>query len=1064
MIMMKHWRVVGIVSALAVALSALSASRAQQADAYLGFAQNDLRLAKLSARSRQLRKTCSHDSEMGVSKAGTAREIEQRLELLERADAAIAQRLTKNAEALIEQAERNLVNSLATKSVAASDSRQADSPPSSAARWSVTFGVVFPLVAVCLLGLGVLVAGIVCPNSEAGRLLSRALQDDADALVRRAVALTSRDRYRAALGKARRAVQLQDELAEGWFLIGYCHCSGQPLNTGCLGADPEAWRLAVEAFGKALNREASGSALSTHHAILALLSMGAYHYWNLEFDAAQDCLKNALKRGISDDDVLAETKAMLAAAEAKDPGAIERTAAGGAQDAPVTLTAEEQGHQAASKAKASPTGTTADVSAQHQALPPPQASSQTGIAGEFTVNTGAFGLASCGVHDILAVGCGESVVSIFDTRSWQRTAELRLPILTDPKAEWPERDESSKRVWHLSFSADGAFLCCATDWDLVVFRTTDWSSHFSVECANRQIEGTRICWLGDSHRLLFADSDYDGHVFFHLDMDSPEMAPAKCVLPVTKADGSIRRVLPTATESRILAFQSGPPEYRPCRVVDLGSSKALHETSGLDGFGAQSSGDRVLSSSQGWLCVYAVDDSGRLSQERQVLNMYGLYPYTYWFSPDGTMALVALDSDWDREDAPRSLIIAPLSSEQPQLKIDVTGVHRFNIRGAVTCDDNRLVVTCDQTGRVVAWDLPAAPDETTASRSPEQVQAIINGLPSARTDPFPAEARVLVECGADAVPMLIEDLHRSSVIPRILALIGDRQAVPPLMDLLRNGGVFDSDGGLAYPEYARVCAAEALGELGGTDALPLLREIKRSTSVWELATATENAIKLMEQAGKERPRASSTRNGGNDGRPGDAADQVQAEKKEQGTERRTPLGTSRTVGLSRLQKMSSLVPNFSAALDALQPQKIECEDKSQRYTKKDMLEVFLLALVQENIGWRTYEVKLLTTVTKRYRPCTRVRWSSSSESVLMQYHHDFADGSASDDTIEVVRLSKESFAFKNQHDPGVVEIGMVLMGLTGAGGTAHEPKSYFLKAAGIRDIVREAVKRGVHES
>ncbi|HNR32143.1 MAG TPA: DUF488 domain-containing protein [Candidatus Hydrogenedentes bacterium] len=136
----------------------------------------------------------------------------------------------------------------------------------------------------------------------------------------------------------------------------------------------------------------------------------------------------------------------------------------------------------------------------------------------------------------------------------------------------------------------------------------------------------------------------------------------------------------------------------------------------------------------------------------------------------------------------------------------------------------------------------------------------------------------------------------------------------------------------------------------------------------------------------------------------------------------------------------------------------EIADSVIQSLQDDMLEVFLLALIQESIGWRTYEV---VGMTRCHRPCTRVRWESSPQALRIEYHTDYADDSQQDWAIEIVRLSDKFFAFKDQYNLGTTKIGMVLMGLTGSSGTSSEPKSYYLKDAGIHDVLTEAVSRGV---
>jgi HEAT repeat protein len=131
----------------------------------------------------------------------------------------------------------------------------------------------------------------------------------------------------------------------------------------------------------------------------------------------------------------------------------------------------------------------------------------------------------------------------------------------------------------------------------------------------------------------------------------------------------------------------------------------------------------------------------------------------------------------------------------------------------------------------------------------DRVSALIDELGSRRTAlAEPPAAKVLVDLGEVAVPLLIENLTKSSFVPLILARIGDARAADPLMALARAHTSFASDPD-AYDGYACEIAVRALGLLGDQRARPLLREIEATTVVGEIAMAARDALEAIDRLG-----------------------------------------------------------------------------------------------------------------------------------------------------------------------------------------------------------------------
>jgi hypothetical protein len=165
---------------------------------------------------------------------------------------------------------------------------------------------------------------------------------------------------------------------------------------------------------------------------------------------------------------------------------------------------------------------------------------------------------------------------------------------------------------------------------------------------------------------------------------------------------------------------------------------------------------------------------------------------------------------------------------------------------------------------------------------------------------------------------------------------------------------------------------------------------------------------------------------------------------------------------TRIKQAVSLVPRFASSLDALVPQQISDAEKPysgiQEYTKLEILETFLFALIMQDIGWISYEV---FGKARQKRPVSGLRWSSSPEVVSLEYHTDFADGSQKDKSIAIVCLSEEAFAL--QDDYGWKRIGIIYMMLTDYGMSGDEPVRYFLEYAGVSDVLKEARRRGIRD-
>ena len=170
---------------------------------------------------------------------------------------------------------------------------------------------------------------------------------------------------------------------------------------------------------------------------------------------------------------------------------------------------------------------------------------------------------------------------------------------------------------------------------------------------------------------------------------------------------------------------------------------------------------------------------------------------------------------------------------------------------------------------------------------------------------------------------------------------------------------------------------------------------------------------------------------------------------------RPQIALEATVGLPRIQKAISIVPTFASALDSLVKNK-RLGGSGDQYTKLEIIEAFLFALLQQDIGWSSYEIN---GITRHDRAVSSLRWSSSSEAVTVKYHRDYADGSEGDSVIEIVRLSEETFAFKGEY--GTIPIGNVYGGLTICTQSLGDPPQYFLEHVGIEDVLEEALRRGV---
>lgn len=165
-----------------------------------------------------------------------------------------------------------------------------------------------------------------------------------------------------------------------------------------------------------------------------------------------------------------------------------------------------------------------------------------------------------------------------------------------------------------------------------------------------------------------------------------------------------------------------------------------------------------------------------------------------------------------------------------------------------------------------------------------------------------------------------------------------------------------------------------------------------------------------------------------------------------------------TAGWPRMRKASALAPKFMAAMEALVPQ--QAMAARDQYTKMEMAEAFLFALVQQDIGWRSYSIY---GIARHHRPVSGVRWSRSPEAVEVRYHSDHADGSQSDKAFRIVRLSEDAFAFEGEYGTNSMED--VCMGIAGCGGTlgGSKPLRSFLQECHIRDVMEEALRRGLVE-
>lgn len=124
----------------------------------------------------------------------------------------------------------------------------------------------------------------------------------------------------------------------------------------------------------------------------------------------------------------------------------------------------------------------------------------------------------------------------------------------------------------------------------------------------------------------------------------------------------------------------------------------------------------------------------------------------------------------------------------------------------------------------------------------EGALALVVSLGSLRTSlGEPEEVEELVDMGAAAIGVLIDNLTTSSFVPLILGRIGDDRALEPLMELAQTPAHFDSDPD-AYGGYACEMAVHGLGLLGDERALPLLKEIAAETNVGEILMAANQAI------------------------------------------------------------------------------------------------------------------------------------------------------------------------------------------------------------------------------
>ena len=166
------------------------------------------------------------------------------------------------------------------------------------------------------------------------------------------------------------------------------------------------------------------------------------------------------------------------------------------------------------------------------------------------------------------------------------------------------------------------------------------------------------------------------------------------------------------------------------------------------------------------------------------------------------------------------------------------------------------------------------------------------------------------------------------------------------------------------------------------------------------------------------------------------------------------------MAFDRFQSAASIAPRFAASLDALvPPYPREDVDSWPAWMKPrtplQVMELFLLALIMQDIGWIDYD---FFGRPERKRPVSNLRWSGSRNSITVQYHTEFGDGSECDQKFQIMRADDDGFAFHT--DGGWRPIEVIYMMLTNHGDHSDHKVSFYLKYAQINDVIKEARQRG----
>ncbi len=129
----------------------------------------------------------------------------------------------------------------------------------------------------------------------------------------------------------------------------------------------------------------------------------------------------------------------------------------------------------------------------------------------------------------------------------------------------------------------------------------------------------------------------------------------------------------------------------------------------------------------------------------------------------------------------------------------------------------------------------------------KKVMELVNKLEPRRTAlRYDSTVDEIVALGERAIPVLVKNIRKNGWIPFILAKIGGKSVLKPLMSLATSKGTFDSDPVGQYQWYAAECAIHALGVLGDEDALMFLYKIYNETSIAELMHAAYDSIERIE--------------------------------------------------------------------------------------------------------------------------------------------------------------------------------------------------------------------------